>query len=137
MKLIYINKVGMSWNSGRVYEFLFSDSEDVDGENWDRIPAGGNPEPPKSTYVKKVGKLNTDLVFDLIQDSDTFAMWDAVDGLISLGWENIDEYEQYPDSRIHFSFGDELDVVVEKLLTKDNTLVFSNDTIKIEQDESN
>jgi hypothetical protein len=30
---------------------------------------------------------------------------DAVDGVIALGYEN-DDYESYPESRLHFHFGD-------------------------------
>ncbi len=134
MKLIFINEVGRTWNGENTYEFLFTDdTSEIDGEFWDRVPAGGNPEPPRPTFVKKVGKLKTDLVFDLVQNSDTFAMWDAVDGLIALGWENIDDYELYPESRIHFDFGADIESVEAKLLSKDNTLVYSEDTIKIEE----
>jgi hypothetical protein len=28
-------------------------------------------------------------------------VWDAVDGVIALGYENIDDYESYPESRLH------------------------------------
>ena len=127
MFLIFINKIGTTWDSENIYEFLFSDDiTDVDGEFWDKVPAGGNPEPPKPASVKKVGRLNTSLDLDVIQDSDTFAMWDSIDGLIALGWENIDEYEEYPDNRLYFGFGSKLEDVEKKLLAKDNALVFIN-----------
>ena len=45
--LIYINYVGSSYDGTRIYEFIFSDIIDgVDGDDWDAIPAGGNPSPP-------------------------------------------------------------------------------------------
>jgi hypothetical protein len=120
MFLIYINKVGKDWEGNYYYEFLFSDDiEDVDGENWDSYPASGNPEPPSSIFVKKVGKVSTDIIkLDLIQYSDTFSVWDSIDGIVALGWENIDDYDEAPEYRIFFKFGDKLEVVEEKLFNK-------------------
>jgi hypothetical protein len=46
-------------------------------------------------------------------------VWDAVDGVIALGYENIDDYESYPESRLHFHFGDTIKDVENKLYEKD------------------
>ena len=128
MKLIYINRVGKGWEGNFIYEFLFSPKTDnVDGDDWDAVPASGRPQPPNSEFVKTVGVLNTDIQFNLVQDSDTFAVWDAVDGIVALGWEDIDGYEQYPESRLWFSFGLDISEVNDKLYERDLVLDYNND----------
>ncbi len=128
MKLIYINKVGKDWEGNYMYEFLFSDKiENVDGEDWDSVPASGRPEPPHSEFVKLVGKLQTDVLFNLVQESDTFAVWDAVDGVVALAWENIDGYDEYPEVRLHFSFGMDEEDVNDKLYERDLVLEYNKD----------
>lgn len=128
MKLIYINKIGKDWEGNYIYQFLFSNStNDIDGEDWDAVPASGRPQSPNSEFVQEVGTLNTDIKFNLVQDSDTFAVWDAVDGIVALGWEDIDSYEEYPESRLWFSFGLEIDVVNDRLYERDLILEYKKD----------
>jgi len=103
MKLIFIRYIGEDFNGKHIYEFIFTDNiEGVDGEGWDAYPASGNPEPPEKGYISKVGRFETDeFKLVLIQNSDTFAVWDAVDGVVALAWEDITEgYDEYPDNRI-------------------------------------
>ena len=120
MFLIFINKMGRDWTGKVMYEFIFSDSiENVDGENWDEYPANGLPSPPDEQYIKKVGRMSNDIDLDVIQDDEKMSVWDAVDGIIALAWENINEYEQYPDRRLFFSFGEEIKSVEDKLYEKD------------------
>jgi len=94
--LIYVNKIGEDWTGKHLYEFLFSDTtENVDGDDWDAYPASGRPAPPNSGFVKKVGKLmSDDLKFKLVQNSSEFAVWDAVDGVVALAWEDIGTSDQ-------------------------------------------
>lgn len=126
--LIYINEIGKNWKGEFIYEFLFSDSiEGVDGDDWDTYPASGRPEPPHAQFIHVVGKLKSDYKFDLVQNSDTFCVWDAVDGIIALGWENVDDYDEYPDSRMFFKFGQTLqnieDIIYEQdIILKLNTI---------------
>lgn len=127
--LIYINKIGTNHKGNLLYEFIFSDTTDnVDGESWDKYPASGRPEPPHSKFIKKVGMLETDIVFELIQDSDTLAVWDAIDGIIAMAYENIDDYDTYPESRLHFHFGDKLKDIEDKLYEKDLILNYIKQT---------
>jgi hypothetical protein len=120
LKLIYIVDIGTDWTESNLYEFLFSNTtQNIDGNGWDITPAAGNPEPPHKHFVKAVGKLTTELKFDTIQNSDTFSLYDALDGVIALGWENISDYETYPDKRICFKFGDSIERVKELLYSKD------------------
>lgn len=129
--LIFINKIGEDFEGNMIYEFIFSDSiEDVDGDDWDIYPAAGMPSVPNEVFIKQVGRIESTLSLDVIQDSDTFAVWDAVDGIIALAWENLDEYEQYPENRFYFSFGEPIKSVEDKLYEKDLILKY-----KIKTDE--
>jgi hypothetical protein len=123
--LVFINKIGESWEGKTVYEFIFSHTtEDIDGDDWDEYPASGLPSPPNEGFVKAVGRLESELKLDVIQDSDTFAVWDAVDGIVALGWENINDYDEYPDRRLSFAFGEGVKDVEDKLYEKDLILEY-------------
>lgn len=118
--LIYVNKVGKNYKGEFIYEFIFSDTiKDIDGDEWDTFPASGRPEPPHDIFIKQVGRLESELKLDVVQDSSEFAVWDAVDGVIALAYENIDEYESYPEKRLCFHFGSTMSMVEEKLYEKD------------------
>ena len=127
--LIYIVEVGKDWKGTARYEFLFSDTtKDIDGDEWDAIPASGRPESPHEHLVKKVGILISDEKrFNLIQNSDTFSVWDAIDGVVAMAWENMDDYEEYPESRIAFHFGDTIKEVEGKLYEHDLTLEYKRE----------
>jgi len=130
MKLVYINKIGRNWKGNYIYEFLFSDTlKDIDGEGWDSYPSSGNPEAPEGKFIKETGLLNTILKLDLVQESDSFAMWDAVDGVVSMAWENMEGYEDYPEKRLFFSFGEDIKSVNDKLYEKDIVLNYNKELI--------
>ncbi len=127
--LIYVNYVGKDYKGNHIYEFLFSDStEKIDGENWDTFPASGRPEPPHDIFIKKALVLKSDLKLDVIQNSDTFAVWDALDGVVALAWENVNDYDTYPEHRMCFQFGETLEEIKNKLYEKD--LVLENEKEK-------
>lgn len=127
--LIYVNEVGEDYRGMNIYEFLFSDSfENIDGEEWDTFPASGRPKPPHEIFIKRVLTLRSELKLDVIQKSDTFAVWDAIDGVIALAWENVNSYESYPDHRMCFKFGDPIQQVEDKLYEKD--LILENEKQK-------
>jgi len=89
--LIYINGLGPNYKGDNIYEFIFSDSFDVWGDNWDSKPAHGHPLPPEMKYISKVGVLrNTEVVLDLVQNSDYMGVIDAMEDIIALGWETDD-----------------------------------------------
>jgi hypothetical protein len=126
--LIYINKIGINHKLNYLYEFIFSDTiENIDGNFWDLVPASNRPEPPHKHLIKSVGLVETSLKLDVIQESDTFALWDAIDGIIALGWENINAYETYPDTRLSFRFGDVKTEVIDKLITNNLIITFKNE----------
>lgn len=124
--LIYINYVGENHKGDYIYEFLFSDTnKNIDGDDWDAYPASGRPKPPQSVFIKKIGILSSEMKIDVIQNSDSFCVWDAVDGVISLGWENINAYESYPTKRIAFQFGELMSETEAKLYERDLILQFN------------
>ena len=109
-----------------MYEFIFSDTtKNIDGEEWDVFPASGRPEPPHDNFIKNVGRLESELNLEVIQNSDTFAVWDAIDGVIALAWENINAYDAYPEKRLCFKFGETLEDVEAKLYEKDLILKYN------------
>ena len=127
--LIYINGLGPNYKGDNIYEFIFSDTLDVFGDNWDSKPANGYPLPPDIEYIKKVGTLlNEDIVFDLIQNSDVFSVIDSMDGVISLGWENEDK-DFSSIKRMVFHFCENEESVKNKLYERDIVLQFEKEVI--------
>lgn len=139
MNLIYINELGPNFRGDNIYEFIFSDVDDVYGEDWDVEPASGRPSPPKIDFIKKVGILkNSDIQLDLVQNSDFFCVYDAVDGVISLGWESSDsdEITIFKKKRLVFQFGESIENVENKLYERDVVLnweknLVSNETYEL------
>jgi hypothetical protein len=135
MNLIYVNELGPNYKGDNIYEFIFSDTLEVWGEDWDVSPASGRPLPPNIDYIKKVGVLkNSDIELNLIQDSDLFSVYDSLEGVICLAWEKSDsEYvidENY--KRLVFSFGESMDSVSDKLYERDIVLSYENNLINHE-----
>jgi hypothetical protein len=123
--LIYVNLLGTDWKDDYIYEFIFSDTTDnVDGEDWDLYPASGQPSPPRKVLIKSVGVLTTKIKLNVIQKSDTFAVWDAIDGVCALAWEDLMEYDEYPERRLVFKFGEEIKSVEDNLYEKDLVLEY-------------
>ena len=124
--LIYVNKICKDYKENYLYEFIFSDAtKNIDGDDWDTFPASGRPSAPHDHFIKKVGRLESEIKFDVVQDSDTFAVWDAVDEVIALAWENINAYDSYPEKRICFKFGEPMNEVESKLYEKDLILQYN------------
>ena len=124
MKLIYVNEIRSDYKGQKQYEFIFSQSTELDIEEWFVIPASAvsSSKSPDIEYVDLVGLLkNTDLKLELIQDSDYFGVIDAVDGVISLAWEKFDFESDL--GRLSFRFGESLESVSKKLKNRDYQLL--------------
>lgn len=135
MKLVYINQMGSNWKGLNVYEFLFStETTNIDGDDWDAYPASGQPSPPNADVIARVGVLTSEFKLTLVQNSDTFAVWDAVDGVIALGWEDISDYDTYPETRTHFMFGEEMKSVDDKLYENDLILEYNTEVKQIKNE---
>lgn len=134
--LCYINKMGVNYKGENLYEFIFTDKKDlnlVDGDSWDKTPADGHPSPPESHYIKSVGSLTTkEITLTVIQDSNYFGVFDAVDNIIALGWEELEEdFEGMEDiKRLSFHYGESRKVVEDKLYSRD-IILNTMDEVKI------
>ena len=124
--LIYINGLGPNYKGENLYEFIFSDTLEVWGENWESKPANGYPSPPDIEYIKKVGMLQRgNLTLDLVQESDVFSVLDSMDGVLCLGWEKEnDETDFSITKRLVFKFGETEQDVKDKLYARDIILEF-------------
>jgi len=132
MKLVYVNELGPNYRGDNVYEFIFSDHDSVWGEGWDESPAMSKPEPPNLEYIKEVKILkNSGLELNLVQDSDFFSFYDAIDGVIALAWESEDSHYVVNKKfdRLVFSYGETVKSVQDKIYERD--LILLNDKILI------
>jgi len=132
MNLVYVNELGPNFRGDNIYEFIFSDIDDVWGDDWDAEPANGRPQPPNIDYVKKVGVLkNSEIELILIQNSDFFGVYDAVDGVIALGWEKGDSDEILINKRkrLVFQYGESVDSVENKLYERDIVLKWEKNLV--------
>jgi hypothetical protein len=127
MNLIYINEIGSDYKGQKQYEFIFSNSNEISVDEWFVVPSSATSESksPDVEYIDFVGLLkNTDLILELIQDSDYFGVIDAVDGIIALGWEVFDYDSEF--ERLTFRFGESLESVNKKLKQRNYFLLKEN-----------
>ena len=61
----------------------------------------------------------------MYQNSDTFAVWDALDGVVALAWEDMTDYDEYPDSRVSFRFGETIKDTEDRLYENDLILNYN------------
>lgn len=129
--LIYINGLGSNYKGEHIYEFIFSNSiDEVWGENWESKPANGYPSPPDIEYVSKVGVLtHGGIKLELIQNSDVFSVQDSLDDVIALGWEIEDEIDFSLVKRLVFRFGEQEQIVKDKLYERDLVLQFEKKVV--------
>lgn len=116
MRLIYVNEIGSDYKGQKQYEFIFSEYDEIDVEEWYDVPASStsSSKSPSIEYIGQVGLLkNTDVVFELIQNSDYFGVIDSVDGIIAMAWEKSDFDLEY--DRLYFRFGETYEKVITKL----------------------
>ena len=120
-RLVFINSLGSNYRGDFLYEFIFSSSNSVWGENWEAKPSQGYPKPPELKYINKVGQLTVeDVSLYLIQNSDYFSMIDSVDGITALGWEINEDIK----NRLVFKFGESEQEIKDKLYERDLILEF-------------
>ena len=136
MRLIYVNELGPNYKGDNIYEFIFSDVEEVWGDEWDAELASGRPSPPNIEYIKKVGVLrNSDIELELVQNSDFFSVYDAVEDVIALGWEKSDSEHVIDDNytRLVFRYGDSVKSVEDKLYERDIVLSYEKSFVTHEE----
>ena len=132
--LIYINNIGKNYKSENIYEFLFSDRTNYDwDETWyeSSVVTDKNDLTPDPSFLKLVGGLKTsELDLELIQNSGVFQIYNAVEGIIALGWEKLQDDQDYPEERLVFRFGETKELVEEKLYSLDLVLNYDETKVK-------
>lgn len=117
-KLVFVNMLGKNSEEEIIYEFYFSeDPEMAWGVDWDQKPSSiCNIEVPKKMNYELIKLLKTDIVLITAQKNSCFSMQDCKDGVIPSAWEDIDEYDEYPENgRLVFAFASSLDDIENKL----------------------
>lgn len=119
VRLGFIRLIGEESDGYYRYEFIFTDNIDEFWcENGEYKPCClVNNLQPKDEYITEIHIVKTKIKLDLIQDNCCFGFQDCTDGIIALAWENMDEYDEYPDERgrLFFKFGESLDETENKL----------------------
>jgi len=132
--LIYINKIGSNFKGEHIFEFLFSDRTDIEwDESWyqSSVITEKNDLTPDPSFIKLVGGLKTaELDLELIQNSGVFQIYNAVEGIIALGWEKLNDEGDYPEERLVFKFGETQKSVEEKLYSLDLVLKYDETKVK-------
>ena len=127
VRLGFIKLIGEESDGYYRYEFIFTGNiDEFWGENFEYKPAGlVNGLLPDDKYISEIHVVKMKIKLDLIQESCCFGFQDCTDGIIALAWENVDDYDEYPeDGRIFFRFGETLEEVENKLAMK-NVLMLS------------
>lgn len=118
--LIYVRRVGFS-DPHHIYEFCFSESpENVWGVDWDAYCPGfcENLEPDPATYGI-IKRINTIIPMIVAQENTCFPFSHCVHGIFALAYEDISDYEQYPEEgRLVFQFGEKYQSVENKLAAR-------------------
>ena len=82
-----------------------------------------NSREKRKINIKHIGE-KMKIKLDLIQNNCCFSISDCYDGVIALAWENMDDYDEYPEEgRIFFKFGETLEEVENKLAIKNVLMI--------------
>jgi hypothetical protein len=128
MYLVYINKIGTSFNGEHMFEFLFTnDLENMDfPESWYNSSTYSDKKElaPNEDYIDLIGHLKTtEIDLELIQDSGVFDVYNAVEDIVSLGWEKLSVDDDF-DTRMIFKYGQKQELVEAILLMRDLELTY-------------
>ena len=133
MYLIYINRIGTTFKGEHIFEFLFSDSIDWEwDDSWyeSSVMTETRELSPDENIIKSVGTLKTNLFnMELVQEDGVRDIYNAVEGIIALGWEKLEEDEEIPEKRRVFNFGDTKESVDEQLYEYDLALKYKENKI--------
>jgi hypothetical protein len=133
MYLIYINKIGTNFKGEHMFEFLFSDTTEWEwDEEWyeSSVITDTTDLTPNPQIIKKIGFLKTNkLDLELVQESGVFDVYNAVEKIIALGWEKLDEESDLESERVVFHFGDDVEKVESNLYQFDLILNYKENKI--------
>ena len=122
MFLVYIHKIGTNIDNQYEYELYFSDDKNIYDENEINYSPCGLKKNKYSDYFdfKEIKTIETTINLSLIEKNMCFGYKHAVDGVIALAYEDITDYDEYPENgRLVLKYGMTIDEVIEKLNDKD------------------
>ena len=133
MYLIYINRIGKTFKGENIFEFLFSDSTEWEwDDSWyeSSVLTDTRELSPDESIIKLVGTLkNDELDLELVQEDGVRDIYNAVEGIIALGWEKLGEEDEIPEKRRVFKFGDTKESVDEQLYEYDLALKYKENKV--------
>jgi len=122
MYLIYIDRIGTTFKGEHIFEFLFSNSVEWEwDETWyeSSVMTDTRELSPDESIIKMVGTLKTDeFNLELVQEDGVRDIYNAVEGIIALGWEKLEDEDEIPEKRRVFNFGDSKESVLSPLITR-------------------
>lgn len=120
--LVHVKKIGLNLEGEYEYELYFSeDFTRYDKHEINYRPCGLNKTKYSDYFDYSCIKIiNTTIKLSLIQDNMCFGYKHAVDGIIALGFEDINDYDEYPENgRLVLKYGKKLEEIEEILSNKD------------------
>ena len=124
--LVYIEPIGMNSMDMFEYDFLFSETPDIVwADDWaEQCPSACENMRPDESMIHKIKRLATIIPFGLAQKNSCFSMQDCVDGIMALAWEDMSNYEEYPEPiRLVFKYGESIEKVEDKLAQRSQFFV--------------
>lgn len=118
----FIKFIGTDINGLNSYSLIFTDKiDEFWGENFEYMPCClCNELIPYEEHYSIIKNFKTPITLNLIQNSCCFSYQDAIDGIVAIAYEDISEYDEYPENgRLILKFGDSYDNVIQKLEEKD------------------
>lgn len=133
MYLVYINRIGTTFKGENIFEFLYSNSIDWEWDDtWYESSVMTNTRElaPDESIIKFVGTLKTnEFDLELVQEDGVRDIYNAVEGIIALGWEKLGEEDEIPQKRRVFKFGDTKESVDEQLYEYDLVLKYKENKV--------
>ena len=118
LHLVYVEPIGLNSHDLYEYDFLFSETPDIVwAEDWrEQCPVACGDMRPGDEMITTIRRLITIIPFGVAQKNACFSMQDCIDDILALAWEDISDYEDYPEPiRLIFKFGERLEDVEDKL----------------------
>lgn len=128
-KLIFVAKIGKNSDDNYEYDFYFCDGNiseydvtQLDG--WQCEFAAQDEIEIPSLKFAHIKRLITKIPFICAQDNTCYSMQDAVNNIIALSYEDISEYDEYPEPiRLVFQYNEEYDSVINKLEQRNEAFI--------------
>lgn len=114
--LVFVNEICVKGDIHE-YEFYFAKNPDAFcGIGFDADFANKDEVIPDEKTYDIVVRLKSTIPFFCMQKNKCFSMQHVVDNVIAVAFEDITDYEEYPEPyRIVFQYGESYDSVEEKL----------------------